>query len=304
MSRTTVCITGAGGFVGSALAEGFAALGWSVTAVDRAFDDGARARLAGTDLTSADLAAGAPADLPEARVVIHAAAMTTDPTALGWTPAEHVAANIRPLLAMLEYAARARPEAFVFLSSSGVFAPGDGEDGLRDTDTPTARSPYAAAKRAGELLVHAALEGLAATHVVRLGYLYGPHEAARPTRARVSLVARWMSDAREGRPLPVSADDPLRDWTFSEDLAPALARLVEEPGRGRPVHLCSPHVMRDSAMAALVAGHVTGATIRTVPAPAATKAPMRASRIAALDSFAWTTPEAGIARLAATQVAA
>lgn len=301
MSRRTVCITGAGGFVGSALAEGLAALGWSVTAVDRAFDDAARSRLTGTEQITADLAAGAPADLPEAQVVIHAAAVTTDPAALGWTPAEHVAANVRPLLAMLEYTARTRPRAFVFLSSSGVFAAGDGRDALRDTDAATSETAYAAAKRAGELLVGAALEGLVAAYVVRLGYVYGPHEAARPTRERVSLVARWMADALEGRPLDVGADDPVRDWTFSEDLAPALARLVDVQNPGRPVHLCSPHVVRDSAMAALVASHFTGATIRTVPAPAATKGPMRASRMAALEGFAWTTPEAGFARLAAME---
>ena len=305
MTHPRVCITGAGGFVGSAIAEGFAALGWQVTAVDRGFDDAARARLTAADLVMADLDLGVPPNLPSAaRLVVHAAAVTTDHETMGWTAAAHVAANMRPLLAVLEHVARTRPDAFVFLSSSGVFGPDDGSDALRDTDTPTAATPYAVAKRAGELLTLSALDGRSAAHVVRLGYVYGPHEAARPSRERVSLVAQWLADARAGRPLHVREDDPARDWTFSTDLAPALACLVSGPGSGRPLHLCSPHVMRDSAVAGLVASHFPGAGLRRASAAGPTKPPMHPSEVASFRDFAWTTPDAGIARLAAMEAAA
>lgn len=304
MSRPRVCITGAGGFVGSALAEGFAALGWHVTGIDIAFDDATRARLGAVDLVVADLSQGIPHAVPDAQLVVHAAAVTTDHETLGWTPAAHLAANTRTLLTVLEHAARRRPDAFVFLSSSGVFGPLDGGDGLRDTDTPTAHTPYAAAKQAGELLVPAAVGGIAAAHVVRLGYVYGPHEAARSSRARVSLVAQWMADARKGRPLLVRADDPVREWTFSEDLAPALARLVSEPAAGHVVHLCAPHIVSDHEMATLVAGHFPGVALQQAPPTAATKPPMRPSPLPCLADFSWTTPRAGIARLVALEMAA
>jgi nucleoside-diphosphate-sugar epimerase len=303
MSPSRACITGAGGFVGSALCEGFVALGWQVTAVDRAFDAAARARLVAAELVTADLAMGVPTRVPATQLLVHAAAVTTDHETLGWTPATHVAANMRPLLAVLEHAATTRPEAFVFLSSSGIFAPHDGSDGLRDTDAPTAQSPYAVAKRAGELLVPTALDGTSAVHVVRLGHVYGPYETVRPSRARVSLVAQWLANARQGRPLLVRADNPLREWTFCEDLAPALARLVMGPAAGRPVHLCSPYLAGDRAMAALVAGHFPDAVIEPAPPGAPTKPFMRPSTLAPLDEFAWTTPAHGIARLAAREVA-
>ncbi len=300
----SVLVTGAGGFVGGALAVVVAALGWAVTALDREFDAAARARLHGCTLVTAALGDTAPADLPPATLVIHAAAITTPASDLGWTPAAHVAANVRPLVAMLEYAARTRPAAFVFLSSSGVFAAGDGGDVLTDADVPTGTSPYAAAKRAGELLTVAALEGISAAHVVRLGYLYGPHETARPTRARPSLVVRWLEAARAARPLVVPSSDPTRDWTFTPDLAPALARLVARPPAARPVHLCSPFMLKDSAMAALIAGHVPGAVCATEPADAPTKPPMRASDLSHLGDVRWTAPHAGVARLFAGEVAA
>ena len=304
-----ILITGAGGFVGSALVEGFLALGWRVTAVDRAFDAATRARLAGSHLITVDLSHGDSSDLPAAAVVVHAAAVTTGAATLGWTPAAHIAANTRPLLAMLEHAGRTGPDAFVFVSSSGVFAAGDGADGadggdgLRDTDVPTGRSPYAVAKRAGELLTGTALDGVAA-HVVRLGYLYGPHEAARPSRLRTSAVATWFAAARRGEPLVVAADDPARDWTFTPDLAPVVARLVAGRPASGPVHLCSPSVATDSVMAAHIAALMPGSVCTPGPRLAAVKLPMRPSDLSHLGPLSWTDPTTALAQLAAAEVRA
>lgn len=302
MTPPRVLITGGGGFVGGALAAGFAALGWRVTVLDLDFDTTTRAALGGADLVTVDLTGAVPANLAASDLVVHAAAITTDPVALGWTAAAHVTANTQPLLRVLEHVTRTRPAAFVYLSSSGVFAPEDGDGALRDTDTPTGRSPYAAAKRAAEVLVPAALPDVTPAHVVRLGYVYGPGERPRPSRQHVSLVARWVGCAREGRPLDVRADDPRRDWTWAPDLAPALARLVHGPALGRPLHLCSPYVLSDSALAALIRAHIPGTHCTTVAASDPLKPPLRASDIDAWQTLAWTAPEAAIAHLADMEV--
>ena len=310
MTRRRVLVTGAGGFVGRALVRGFADLDWRVVGVDRAFD--APAERDGIRRLTAELAQGVPGEVAEVDLVVHAAWVTTSPETLGISAAEHAALNLRPLLAVLEHAARARPGAFVFLSSSGVFSPGDATDGLTDGDHPTGTSPYAAAKRAGELLVSAlpsARRGdraaavpraaRTAVHVVRLGYLYGPDEVSRPSRQEVSLVAGWVAAARSGRPLAVRSDDPARDWTFTPDLAPALERLVDGPPAGRPVHLGSPHVRRDSALAQLIAAEIPGAETVTVPAAERAKPPMIPSDIPSLRDFAWTDPRSGVRALLA-----
>lgn len=311
MSGRHAVVTGAGGFVGRHLVGGFAAAGWRVTGLDRAFDAaagsvvGASARPSSTvSLITSDLAHGVPPAIEAADLVVHAAAVTTDPQALGWTALAHLEANIRPLFSVLGYVERTRPAAFVFLSSSGVFAPTDGVEWLRDTDEPTGRSPYALAKRAGEVMSAAARAAGAAVHVVRLGHLYGPHEVPRATRERVSLVAQWLTDARAGRPLAVRADDPSRDWTCVSDLAAAMLALVEGGAGDRPVHLGCPFVLRDRAMAALVAAQVPGATIDVRPCEGAVKPPMRPSAVPVLAGFPWTTPADGIARLARGEVAA
>jgi nucleoside-diphosphate-sugar epimerase len=295
MIRRRALVTGAGGFVGRALASGFAELGWEVTGLDRAYGAGEER---GVERVVADLeTGGVPAAVGAVDLVVHAAWITTDPQALGVTAAEHVAQNVQPLLAVLEYAARAHPADFVFLSSSGVFAPGDASGGLTDADRPTETSPYAAAKRAGELLVPAALGPDTAAHVVRLGYLFGPGEVARPSRLGLSLVAAWRAAARDGRPLEVRSDDPERDWTFAPDLAPALARLLEGPAADRPVHLGSPHVVRDGDLADLVAALHPGVERVTVPATGRVKPPMAPSDLPALRGFAWTDPASGLRTL-------
>lgn len=295
-----ILITGAGGFVGSHLAEGFAAEGWSVTAVDREFDEPTRRRLAAADLVVADLRHDLPSHLPHARVVVHAAAVTTEAGELGWSRAAHVAANLQPLERLLDHAQRRPSEAFVFLSSSGVFDVADGHGCLADVDLPTARTPYAVAKQLGEAMTAAVLDGCCHAHVVRLGYVYGPHEAVRPSRTRVSAVAQWLAAARAGRPLEVRADNPRRDWTFAPDLAPALAGLLAQPSRRRAVHLASPHVLHDVEVARLVTGHFEGSTCTTVTAPSPLKLPMRAS-VVCCATTSWTDPATGIARVAVGQ---
>lgn len=295
-------ITGAGGFAGGQIAAGFLAAGMRVVAVDLSFDRAARARLSGAEFVEADLAEGFP-DVPRADLVIHAAALTTDAAALGITPAAHVRANMGPLLAALDHAAATRAGGFVFLSSTGVFAPTDGAPDLTDACTPTATHPYAAAKRVGEILVPAALAGLCPAHVVRLGYLYGPGEAARPTRANVSLVRRWCDAAARGEALTVPADDPGRDWTWAPDLAPALLRLSAAAPANRPLHLTSGDILSDGQLARLIARAYPRAIFRTGPASGA-KPPARPSHIPALHGFRWTAPADGLAALLSERSAA
>ncbi len=302
MKRRQVLVTGAGGFVGRAVALGFADLGWGVIGLDRTFDeswerDGMRS-------STAELSEGVPSDVPDVDLVVHSAWVTTDPAMLGVTTAEYIALNTRPLLTMLEYARCTSPAAFVFLSSSGVFTATDATEGLKDTYSPTGTSPYAAAKRAGEALALSALDSQTEVHVVRLGYLFGPDEIARPSRVGVSLVAGWLAAARQGQALAVRSDDPLREWTFTSDLAVALEQVVDGPSAGHPVHLGSTHVSRDSAFAALIASELPGTEPVTVPAEGPVKPPMVPSDIPALRDFAWTDLTTGLRALLAAEVVA
>ncbi len=143
--------------------------------------------------------------------------------------------------------------------------------------------------------------GATTPHVARLGYLYGPGEVARPSRPRVSPVARWLDAAGGGLALEVRSDDPRREWTYAPDLAAARARVVDGPAAGRPIHVGSPHVSRDSEVAALVAAAFPGTEIVTVPAVGRSKAPMIPSDVPGLSDFTWTGTPAGVRSLVAAR---
>ena len=307
MRRPSVLVTGAGGFVGRALAGGFADLGWEVFGLDRSFDGGWGFEAAREVLV--DLNEGVPPGLPRVDLVIHGAWVTTDADTVEDRSAEYRTSNLRPLEAVLDYVRGTGPEAFIFLSSSGVFGPEDGAGtgtgpgetdlarGLTDDLVPTGASSYAVAKRAGEALVSSSpMEGTR-THIARLGYLHGPGEVARPSRTHVSLVAQWLASARAGRPLTVRSDDPLRDWTFTSDLSPALERLARESSSGRPLHVGSRHILRDRAWADLVAARFPGVDVLTVPASGAVKPPMVPSDVPSLRGFEWRPPAEGLSAL-------
>jgi nucleoside-diphosphate-sugar epimerase len=297
-----VLITGGGGFVGSHLVEGYQRLGHRVTALDTAFDPATADRLRGSTLVGAPLgrdslaALDGPFDL-----VIHAAAVTSGPAALGISAAAHIRRNLDLLLDALDYAQRGAVPSFVFVSSSGVFAAEDANDFLLETTRPTARSAYALAKRCGEDIVAAAGAAECRTLSVRLGYIYGPHERPRPLRLDVSLVARFLDSVARSAPIVVSAPAARRDWTYAGDLAAAIeAALAAEPVP--LLHLGSGEIVADLELArAVVDAAGQGEIELRALAPPPAKAPMSTLRPLAMR---WTSLADGLRRCAAGRVPA
>jgi UDP-glucuronate 4-epimerase len=111
----------------------------------------------------------------------------------------------------------------VFASSSSVY--GERSDGpFRETD-PVERpvSPYAATKRAGELVAHTFHHawGLSVT-CARIFTAYGPRQ--RPDLAIRKFADRLLS----GKSLPVYGDgSALRDFTYIDDLVEGLVRAID-----------------------------------------------------------------------------
>jgi UDP-glucuronate 4-epimerase len=138
-------------------------------------------------------------------------------------PAEYADVNVHGTSVVLQAAIHHGGPRVVFASSSSVY--GEREDGpFKETD-PVERpvSPYAATKRAGELVAHTFHHafGLSVT-CARIFTAYGPRQ--RPDLA-ICKFARRMLD---GKSIPVFGDgSALRDFTYVDDLVEGLVRALD-----------------------------------------------------------------------------
>jgi UDP-glucuronate 4-epimerase len=232
----SVLVTGAAGFVGSTLVDRLLAEGRTVVGLD-SFDpfypeeqklrnlEAASGR-AGFRLERADIRDAAAVERIFAAggfdAVVHLAALAGVRPSLE-RPALYADVNVHGTSVVLEAAVRHGAPRVVFASSSSVY--GEREDGpFRETD-PVERpvSPYAATKRAGELVAHTFhhAHGLSVT-CARIFTAYGPRQ--RPDLA----IRKFAERMRSGEPVPVYGDgSSLRDFTFVDDLVEGLVRALD-----------------------------------------------------------------------------
>jgi UDP-glucuronate 4-epimerase len=238
-----VLVTGAAGFVGSHLAERLRARGDTVVGFDnfdafypRAVKERNLARLRqdpGFRLIEGDLRS--PADLARAlaeagavEAVVHLAALAgVRPSLLD--PARFYEVNVMGTLHLLEACHARRLRRVVFASSSSVYGL-DSAVPFRESDPcATPLSPYAATKRACELVAFNAhhLHDLSIT-ALRLFTVYGPRQ--RPDLA----IHKFTRLIATGQPLELFGDGSTsRDYTWIDDIVDGILAAVDQQGHDR-----------------------------------------------------------------------
>jgi UDP-glucuronate 4-epimerase len=228
-----ILVTGGAGFIGSHVCERLLARGDAVCVLDNFNDfyDPAlkrenaaalpAARVVTGDIRDRELVAGL---FREERfdAVIHLAAMAgVRPSLLD--PLHYQDVNVRGTLVLLEEL-KARPQTrFVFASSSSVYGSNEKVPFREVDDIHHPVSPYAATKRAGELLcfTHHHLYGIPTT-CLRFFTVYGPRQ--RPEMA----IAKFTERVLEGRPIPFFGDGGTqRDYTYIDDIVDGVARALD-----------------------------------------------------------------------------
>lgn len=238
MSRPgRVLVTGAAGFIGSTLAGRLLAEGREVVGFD-SLDPFYPVALKRRNLAPLEASAGfrfVCADLRDRGAldavfaagrfegVVHLAALAGVRPSLE-RPAEYADVNVVGTAQLLDACVAAGVERVVFASSSSVYGErADGEP-FRETD-PVDRpiSPYAATKRAGELLAHAVHHARGLRIVcARIFTAYGPRQ--RPDLAVRAFAERVLRD----EPIPVFGDGKSqRDFTYVDDLVDGLVRALD-----------------------------------------------------------------------------
>lgn len=247
-----VLVTGGAGFIGSHLCGALVQRGDTVAALDSfdefydpavkrsniyALQSDDRFSLTEGDIRDQDLVMQVCSGVD---VIVHLAARAGVRPSIE-QPALYQDVNVAGTLCMLEAARKHHIKRFVFASSSSVYG-NNKKVPFSETDSVDFPiSPYAATKKAGELLCHT-YHHLFDVNITCLRFftVYGPRQ--RPDLA----IHKFTRLIEAGRPIPVFGDGSMmRDFTYIDDIIAGTVTAVDRCegyhlynlGESRPVKL-------------------------------------------------------------------
>ena len=219
-------VTGAAGFIGSHLSERLLGNGWNEGGIDN-FDDFydpviKRANLGkclenkNFRLVEADIRGNAAMDKAVGdgvETIVHLAAKAGVRPSIE-EPLLYADVNVNGTMVLLEAAKKHKIDKFVFASSSSVYGNNKKVPFSEDDNVDFPISPYAATKKAGELICHTYhhLCGMSMT-CLRFFTVYGPRQ--RPDLA----IHKFVKLIEQNKPIPVFGDGSMmRDFTYIDDI--------------------------------------------------------------------------------------
>lgn len=238
LDTNTVLVTGAAGFIGSAVAARLASTGSRVIGCDNFNDyydhalkhDRVRSLLEpnGVECLRVDLAEAEQVvklfERYQPDQVVHLAAQAGVRYSLQ-NPATYIQSNLVAFGHVLEACRHHKVMHLVYASSSSVYGTSKNLP-FRETDrTDAPVSLYAATKKANELMAHtySHLYDLPATGL-RFFTVYGPW--GRPDMAYFSFTQKIIA----GESIPVFAEgELLRDFTYIDDIVEGVVRVLARP---------------------------------------------------------------------------
>ena len=239
-----VIVTGAAGFIGSHAARRLAEAGHRVVGVDnfndfydRAWKEANLAGVGGIEsVDELDITDGPAIDrlvrTVKPAAILHLAAMAGVRPSIE-QPAYYARVNVEGTTHLLEAARKHGVGRFAFASSSSVYGNLRRVPFREEDDVAEPISPYAATKRAGELICYT-FHHLYRLPVACLRFftVYGPRQ--RPDLA----IHKFTRLIDAGRPIPFFGDGSTsRDYTYVEDIvAGTLAALDRIPDYGYRVY--------------------------------------------------------------------
>ena len=236
MNDKTILVTGAAGFIGSSLTDQLLANGAKVIGVDNFCDfypeENKRANiqqamthnnfvLAEADIRDRDAILDIFRTYEPDRV-IHLAAMAGVRPSIE-RPDYYASVNLSGTVNMLDGAVAVGCEKFLFASSSSVYGNNKKVPFAESDRVDNPISPYAATKKAGELICHSY------SHLhkmpmacLRFFTVFGPRQ--RPDLA----ISKFMKLIHNGDEIPMFGDGSTsRDYTFIEDIVAGIVGSME-----------------------------------------------------------------------------
>ena len=216
-----VLLTGAGGFVGRALATQLEAAGLSVLGCDL------RGAARAVDVLDSEALRNLALEF-RPTVFVHGAAITT---ATRSDELDLLEVNLRGTLHALKAARDAGVIHFVLLSSAGVYAPHQPEP-ISEAGITSSDRAYSLSKTLAEQICDLGKSAGMTVWILRLGAVYGPLEALSSTRSKGSLMFEIARQLQEQRiPLPRASSDAY-NFLHTGDLARLLGVIAQRPSDG------------------------------------------------------------------------
>jgi UDP-glucuronate 4-epimerase len=238
MTKPTIIVTGAAGFIGSHASQELIRRGWRVVGIDnfspfydRAWkEQNLKAIGPDIDLQEMDItdAAAVKRVFAAARptAVLHLAAMAGVRPSIA-QPALYCRVNVEGTTNLLQAAVDHHVGKFLFASSSSVYGNNSKVPFSVDDEVAAPISPYAATKRAGELICHTYwhLHKLP-IFCLRFFTVYGPRQ--RPDLA----IHKFTRLIDAGKSIPVFGDGSTsRDYTFVADIVAGIMGALDRCDR-------------------------------------------------------------------------
>lgn len=228
-------VTGAAGFIGSHLCQRLLAEDWAVVGVDNFdayYDPGIKRRNISSCLKNknfllveADVRDSEAMDKVidnDIRIIVHLAAMAGVRPSIA-RPLLYADVNVNGTVVLLETAKKHRIGKFIFGSSSSIYGNNKKIPFSEDDNVDFPISPYAATKKAGELICHTYhhLYGMSVT-CLRFFTVYGPRQ--RPDLAIYKFVKLMEQD----KPIDVYGDGTMmRDFTYIDDIIDGIISAMD-----------------------------------------------------------------------------
>ncbi|ACL59196.1 GDP-mannose 4,6-dehydratase [Methylobacterium nodulans] len=233
MKNKRILITGAGGFIGSHLAEEAVRRGAEVTALlhYNAARDLANLADADPDLTAGMRIVFGDVNDPEfvlslvegQEIVLHLAALIAIPYSYT-APRSYVRTNIEGTLNVLEAARRVGVERVVHTSTSEVYGTAQYVP-IDEVHPLQGQSPYSASKIGADKVAESYYRSFDVPVVtVRPFNTYGPRQSAR------AFIPTVIGQALRGGEIKLGATSPVRDLTFVADTAAGFLAAATTPG--------------------------------------------------------------------------
>ena len=234
-------VTGGAGFIGSHLVAGLVERGDSVRVLDN-FVTGRRENLAGfgdkVTLVEGDVNDSAVVEeaVRGVEVIFHEAALASVPRSVA-DPVASNHANVAGTVSLLWAAKRAGVRRVVYAGSSSAY--GESEESPKvETIVPSALSPYAASKLAGEMYMRAFQECYdLETVTLRYFNVFGPRQ--NPKSQYAAAIPLFITALLEDRSPTVFGDgEQSRDFTYVANVVQANLLAADAPGAPGGVFNC------------------------------------------------------------------